>query len=331
MFFKKQKPKEQEPTNREPANQFYEVLKEKVVAAVGVAYARMDELREQIDKAEQKLSHEVDEAENWRNRIAKLKEVAGDRILESQTSYEKFKVELRKLHGKAEVSDEIIVAVRDEFIPKLKADYDKVHAEFLEKLNDVAKSLRYIGVDAMEKIAKEAMQLFENLLKVQLEYTSVWSKIYKEFNEDFLKMYGASFTLPAILPRSITHDNIVYVQKFLEPERATLNHPLQTRPIEPVPVEPEPVVEIPEEKPAETSVEESPKYNRECENQQCLADFQTTEPDVVFCPKCVEAEVKRLDLVAATKLEQKDAEVKQEDTPAVEKKESISIGPVQNP
>lgn len=178
---------------------YYETLKPKVNESCTKLADRFKDLDRQIDRAEKQLQNEVDNVEKLQQRITKLKKTAGESIAESQLSYEKFKVSLKKLHADEEVSAEIVEALRNEFIPKLKD-------ERAECIVNLELSLQNIGVAncgiADSKRSGFLKAVTDALLAFQAERKQVvaaWQKLYSGYGLTFSDSAMTSDMLPTVV------------------------------------------------------------------------------------------------------------------------------------
>jgi hypothetical protein len=197
---------------------YYTELKKKVDVALSKPLERIAELRKQISSAEKQLQNEIDKSENIKQRLIKLKSIAGEKISDSPSSYEKFKVSLKKLHNENEVSGEIIIALRDEFIPKLKDKLREACSDKLWALNQIARDGRCVGLKATADIAQAVLRLLDILVAEHKSFQSAWMRIYADFgygdSEDYFRGIGYGEGHPDIMPLGLSKEDFAALRKL---------------------------------------------------------------------------------------------------------------------
>jgi chorismate mutase len=273
---------------------YYTELKKKVDEALSRPTARVGELRKQIDKAQKQLTKEVDNSVNLSQRIAKLKSIAGEKIADSQSSYEQFKVSLKKLHADEQVSSEIVAALRDEFIPKLRDKYNAAKNAVVGTLEAVLRNNRHICKPIMDAATQKILDELDHLVSERKSLKTAFIRFYGDY--DIKQVFG--FDPPErceqFLPPVPSKEDIAVVYRLLKVKTA---EPVvkEPEPVKETVTKPEPVEPVTKPEPIEPPVIEKPKpflcFRRECE--KCHEDFQTADSDVTLCPVCL-VEAKRL-------------------------------------
>lgn len=177
---------------------YYEELKLKTGPACEKTAARLKEFDRQIEKSELQLQNEIDNEKNYRERISKLKLTAGERISESQSSYEKFKVSMRKLKYDAEVANEIIESLQNDYLPRLKDKRAETVVELELSLQEIglANPIADVPRDTCLDTVVKALAAFQS---ERVQMVGAWQKLYAEYGLTFSDSAMTVDMLPAIL------------------------------------------------------------------------------------------------------------------------------------
>jgi len=158
---------------------YLETFKPAVDAEVGTLAKTVSTLTDQLPKIKKRLEDERNKVARIEGHIRKLKSEAGSSLTADDSSYEKYKVALRKNTTERETAVEVVTQLQSEIIPKLESDLKLASTNLKNKLAVLMRETRPVADKVINELIIAALAEREN-------YLDAWREIYWCFGQNLV-------------------------------------------------------------------------------------------------------------------------------------------------
>lgn len=157
---------------------WYNELKSEVTKNVKDAAKNIVDLNEQIRRLNKRIEDETANVQNFEQRIQTLKEKSSESLLGDAGSYEKFKVNLRKLNIQKDNALDIIKTLNKELLPSKKEQLAKENVKLDQAIIAMAKA-------KVPDVEKRMTAIIEQVIDERDNFIFAFVKLAADFGASF--------------------------------------------------------------------------------------------------------------------------------------------------
>jgi hypothetical protein len=157
---------------------FYEQFKSGAAEAVQARLEVVRKLGDEWPKIQKRLDDERNKRGRIEDDITELKKSAGEALLGSQNSYEKYRVSLTKLNGKLEASESLIRSLLEDILPKKQSELNVARQNLRSVLNN------YL-MQCKNDVRELMIALLWQCVNTPQSFLDAFARIYRDYGLAF--------------------------------------------------------------------------------------------------------------------------------------------------
>jgi len=143
---------------------YYETFKLETEKVVGELSASVKNLNEQVRRIKKRLADERNNSESLKDRLQKLKDLAGESLTDDQNSYEKYRTNLKKLTAELENSGVMIKSLSEEILPGKQRELNTARTNLANTLTAYLLKSRPAADARINKLLRECICVRQDFL-----------------------------------------------------------------------------------------------------------------------------------------------------------------------
>jgi len=158
---------------------YYTKFQPKAESRCKELYKIFSDLKAQLPKVRKRLEDEKQNRDNLQNRLAKLKEISVESLAGDASSYEKYKVSMRKLQNELQIIEEIIENVTNKILPSAESRLRDAETNLKIILNQMVILCRKDADAEINQLLRDCITEYESFL-------SAFEQIFQDYGQSFI-------------------------------------------------------------------------------------------------------------------------------------------------